>query len=221
MLERIHWLGHATFRINGGPDESGPVIYIDPWQLPAGSPPADIILVSHDHHDHCCPDAIESIRTPDTLIVANQRAADVIGPGVQIIRPYQGAVCFGDISIRAIPAYTVNKVYHAQGYGGLGFVIDMMRHDIYYAGDTDLIPEMDRIRCDIALLPVGGAFTMNAEEAAEAAKRIQPTYAIPMHYGREIPGSRDDGKRFCSLVNGGVQPVELPIENESFRVAVF
>jgi L-ascorbate metabolism protein UlaG (beta-lactamase superfamily) len=177
--------------------------------------------VSHDHHDHCCPDAIDLIRTPDTLIVANQRAADVIGSGVQVIRPYQGAVCFADISIRAVPAYTMNKVYHAQGYGGLGFIIDMMRHDIYYAGDTDLIPEMDRIRCDIALLPVGGTFTMNAEEAAEAVSRIKPLYAIPMHYGREIPGSRDDGKRFCSLVNGAAQVLELPIENESFRVAAY
>jgi L-ascorbate metabolism protein UlaG (beta-lactamase superfamily) len=221
MLERIHWLGHSTFRINGGPDETGPVIYIDPWQLPPDSPPADVILVSHDHHDHCCMDAIKLIRTSDTLIVANQRAAYVIGPGVQIIRPYQGAVCFADVSIRAVPAYTVNKAAHAQGYGGLGFIIDMMRHDIYFAGDTDLIPEMDRIRCDIALLPVGGTFTMTAGEAAEAVKRIKPGFAVPMHYGREIPGSRDDGKRFCALVGDDVQALELPIENESFRVAVF
>jgi L-ascorbate metabolism protein UlaG (beta-lactamase superfamily) len=221
MLERIHWLGHASFRINGGLNEPGPVIYIDPWQLPADSPPADIILVSHDHHDHCCPDAIAQIRTPETLVIANQRTADSLGSEVQVIRPYQGAVCFGDVSIRAVPAYTVNKVYHSQAFGGLGFIIDIMRHDIYFAGDTDLIPEMDRIRCDIALLPVGGAFTMNCEEAAEAVKRIQPAYAVPMHFGREIPGSRDDGKHFCALVNGGVQAVELPIENESFRIVAY
>jgi L-ascorbate metabolism protein UlaG (beta-lactamase superfamily) len=221
MLERIHWLGHSTFRINGGLDEAGPVIYIDPWQLPENSPPADIILVSHDHHDHCCVDDIARIRKANTLIAGNQRAADVIGPGVQIMRPYQGAVCFGDISVRAVPAYTVNKVYHSQSFGGLGFIIDIMRHDIYFAGDTDLIPEMDRIRCDIALLPVGGVFTMNWEEAAEAAKRIHPTYAVPMHFGREVPGSKDDGKRFCALVNSGVQAIELPIENETFRIPTY
>src|SRR5512139_3826911 len=81
MIERIHWLGHASFRINGPPHKDGSIIYIDPWRLPADSPPADIILVSHDHHDHCSPQDIASIRREHTVVVSNTRAAEIIGPG--------------------------------------------------------------------------------------------------------------------------------------------
>ncbi len=216
MIERIHWLGHSSFRINGPPHHDAPVIYIDPWRLEPDAPPADLILVSHDHHDHCSPEDINLIRHKDTVIVANQRAADLIGGRVHVLRPWQGGITVGGVSVRAVPAYTIGKAFHDKAYGGLGFLISLLRHDIYYAGDTDLIPEMEKIGCDIALLPVGGAFTMSYDEAAEAVKLLRPQYAIPMHYGREIPGSRDDGRRFCQLVNSGVQALELPVENSNF-----
>jgi L-ascorbate metabolism protein UlaG (beta-lactamase superfamily) len=136
-----------------------------------------------------------------------------------VLRPWQGAINVGDVSVRAIPAYTINHACHDRAYEGLGFLISWMRHDIYYAGDTDLIPEMEQIGCDIALLPVGGAFTMDWEQAVHAVQLLSPQVAVPMHYGLEIPGSRDDGRRFCQMVNSGVEAVELPIENERFRVA--
>jgi L-ascorbate metabolism protein UlaG (beta-lactamase superfamily) len=214
MLDRIHWLGHASFRINGPPHTDGPVVYIDPWRVPDGSPEADLILVSHDHHDHCSPADIARIRTPDTDILANQRAADLIGPGVRVLRPWQAAVDVFGVSVRAVPAYTLTSAYHERSYGGLGFVITLMRHDIYFAGDTDLIPEMETIGCDIALLPVGGAYTMSYEEAVKAVGLLNPIIAIPMHYGREVPGSRGYGRSFVQLLNGNVQAVELPVENE-------
>jgi len=214
MIERIHWLGHASFRINGPPHhDRSPVIYIDPWRLPDGSTRADLILISHDHYDHCSPEDIALIKKPDTIIISNQRVAHMLGGDVRVLGPWQGAMRVGDASIRTIPAYTLHKAYHDKAYGGLGFLISMMRHDIYYAGDTDLIPEMDKIYCDIAILPVGGAFTMNYDDAAEAVRRMRPRYAIPMSYGREIPGSQYDGQHFCQLVNSGVQALELRIEN--------
>lgn len=213
MIERIHWLGHSSFRINGPPHKDGPVIYIDPWRLPPDSPLADIILVSHDHHDHCSPRDIAQIRQDTTVVIANSRAAEVIGPDVQILRAWQGAINVGEVSLRAVPAYTLDKAFHDKVFDGLGFMITMMRHDIYFAGDTDLIPEIDKIGCDIALLPVGGVFTMNYSEAAEAVKRLRARYAVPMHYGQEVRGSKDDGRRFCEIVNNGAQAMELPLEN--------
>jgi L-ascorbate metabolism protein UlaG (beta-lactamase superfamily) len=134
------------------------------------------------------------------------------------IEPWRGGITVRDVFVRAVPAYTLNKAYHAREFGGLGFLISTMQHDIYFAGDTDLIPEMERIGCDIALLPVGGAFTMNYEEAAKAVRSLAPRYAIPMHYGVEIPGSKDDGRRFCQLVNGGTEAIELPIENQKLKI---
>ncbi len=214
MLGRIHWLGHASFRINGLPHD-GPVIYIDPWRLPDRPPTADLILVSHDHHDHCSPKDIERIYGEKTLILGNERVAQQLDYPVRVLREWQGAssLC-GGASVRAVPAYTPEYAYHDRSYGGLGFLISVSRLDIYYAGDTSLIPEMDKIRCDIALLPVGGSYTMGIDEAAEAVRRIQPHIAVPMHYGREIPGSKANGRYFLQAVNGGVQAVELPIENE-------
>ncbi len=218
MIERIHWLGHASFRINGPPHADGAVIYIDPWCIPPDSPPADLILISHDHYDHCSPQDVARIRRQGTVILASERAASLIGKGAQVLRPWQAAVNVYGVSVRAVPAYTISHAYHNKAFGGVGFIISLMDHDIYFAGDTDLIPEMDKIGCDIALLPVGGAFTMSYEEAAEAAQRLRPKYAIPMHYGREIPGSKGHGRSFVRLVNGGVQAVELTPENERMRI---
>ena len=218
VINRIHWLGHASFRINGPPHDDGTVVYIDPWRLPPDSPPADLILVSHDYHDHCSIHDIDLISDNDTVIIANRRAATQIGPMAQPIEPWRGGITVKDVFIRAVPAYTLNKAYHAREFGGLGFLISMMKYDIYFAGDTDLIPEMEKIGCDIALLPVGGAFTMNSDEAAEAVRCMRPRYAIPMHFGIEIPGSKDDGRRFCQLVNGGTEAVELPIENQKLQI---
>lgn len=218
MIERIHWLGHASFRVNGPPHPDGPVIYIDPWRLPPDSPPADLILISHDHYDHCSPQDVARIRQRSTVILASERAASLIGRGAQVLRPWQAAVDVYGVSVRAVPAYTISHAYHSKAFGGVGFVISLMNHDIYFAGDTDLIPEMGKIGCDIALLPVGGAFTMSYEEAAKAAQRLRPQYAIPMHYGREIPGSKGYGRSFVQLVNGGVQAVELPLENERVHI---
>jgi L-ascorbate metabolism protein UlaG (beta-lactamase superfamily) len=190
-------------------------VYIDPWRLLDDSPLADLILVSHDHYDHYSPEDIEKISRPDTIIVANERAAALIGPRAQVLRPWQGGVVVGGVSVGAVPAYTLERAFHAKAYGGLGFIISMLRHEIYFAGDTDAIPEMDKIGCDIALLPVGGVFTMGYAEAAEVANRMRPAYAIPMHYGLEVPGSQDDGRRFCELVDEGTQAYELPIESSS------
>lgn len=219
MLGRIHWLGHASFRINGPPHDDRPVIYVDPWRLPADAPQADLILISHDHHDHCSPGDIQKIYTDDTLILGNERVAHQLDYPVRVMREWQGAssLC-GGASVRAIPAYTLDYAYHDRSYGGLGYLISVSRLDIYYAGDTGLIPEMGKIRCDVALLPVGGSYTMGIDEAVEAVARIQPHIAIPMHYGREIPGSKANGRYFLQAVNGAAQAVELPIENEHIYV---
>lgn len=220
MLERIHWLGHASFRINGPPHEDGPVVYIDPRHLPADSPRADLILISHDHPDHCSPEDIARIYQEKTLIFGNRRVVDRLTWPVQLLRPWQaGATPCLRVGVRAVPAYTPNHAYHDKSYGGLGFIISMMRYDIYFAGDTELIPEMEKIGCDIALLPVGGRYTMDYEEAAEATRIIRPQIAIPMHYGREVPGSRDYGRLFVQAVNGGVQAIELEIENDRMYIS--
>ena len=112
------------------------------------------------------------------------------------------------IQIEAVPAYNTNKNFHPKQNGWLGFVLTVDGVRIYHAGDTDLIPEMDSIKADIALLPVSGTYVMTAEEAVEAAKIIKPKLVIPMHYD-SIVGSADDARRFCDALAGTCEVVVL------------
>ena len=203
MVKNIHWLGHDSFRI------AGPVtIYVDPWQLPAGSPQADLILVTHDHYDHCSPKDVTRISKADTVIVTIAAAAKKFKGDVRVVKPGDSLTVKG-IPIEVVPAYNVNKKFHPRDAGHVGFIFTVEGQRIYHAGDTDFIPEMKDFKVDIALLPVSGTYVMTADEAASAAKAINPQVAIPMHYG-EIVGSRADAERFQELYEGEV--TILPLE---------
>jgi len=209
LVSNIHWLGHSSFRIEG----DRLVIYIDPWQLKDG-PQADLILISHDHQDHCSPADVAKIRRPDTAVVTIAAAAAKLTGSIEVVGPGDEVMVKG-IFISAVPAYNLNKFrspgmpFHPQASGHVGFVFTVGGQRIYFAGDTDHIPEMKAIKADVALLPVSGTYVMTAVEAAEAAATIQPQVAIPMHIGRSI-GSLADAETFKQ--NASV-PVEiLPME---------
>mgnify|MGYP006289039277 CR=1 FL=1 len=197
MLDHIHWLGHDAFRIDGPP-----TIYIDPYQLAPGSPPADLILITHDHADHCSPDDVAQIQTDDTIIVTVALAAGKLRTNnLRVVIPGDEITVKG-IPIEAVPAYNVNKFrrpgvpFHPPESGYVGFVATVGDQRIYHAGDTDHIPEMAELgRIDVALLPVSGKYVMTVDEAVEATRTIQPRIAIPMHVGRGI-GSLADAETF-------------------------
>jgi L-ascorbate metabolism protein UlaG (beta-lactamase superfamily) len=194
----IVWLGHDTFKIS---DQL--VIYTDPYQLEVAGQ-ADIVLVTHIHGDHCSPADIAKLSKPGMVIVAPAECQDKLrGYAVQIVKPGDRVMVKG-IAIEAVAAYNVNKFrspgvpFHPQADGKLGFIVTIGGRRIYHAGDTDLIPEMSAITCDIALLPVSGTYTMTAPEAAEAAGVLKPALAIPMHYG-VVAGSASDAETFKKL----------------------
>jgi L-ascorbate metabolism protein UlaG (beta-lactamase superfamily) len=199
-ISRLHWLGHDSFRLEGPP-----VIYFDPWQLPEGLPIANLVLVSHEHHDHCSPVDVSKISGPGTVVLASASAAEKL-PGAQAIRPGERVEVAG-VQVEAVPAYNINKFrssgvpFHPQQAGHVGFIVTVEGVRVYFAGDTDHIPEMSEIACDVALLPVSGIYVMTADEAAEAAHILKPDKVIPMHYGSGI-GTVDDGQRFAQLYEG-------------------
>lgn len=198
MLENIHWLGHASVKITGSK-----IIYIDPWKLTKTSP-ADIVLVTHDHYDHCSPDDIAKIRKEETVVISPKDSADRlkakgVSPG--------DTVTVDGVTIKAVPAYNIGKQFHPKGNNWVGYLITMDGRTIYHPGDTDAISEMEGLKPDIAFYPVGGTYTMNAEEAAEVANKMMPRVAIPMHYG-DIVGSRKDAERFKKLCKCKVQILE-------------
>jgi L-ascorbate metabolism protein UlaG (beta-lactamase superfamily) len=196
LMSRLHWLGHDSFRLDGPP-----VIYLDPWRLPAGSPPADLILISHDHNDHCSPIDVEKIRTPATGLIANPSAAGKLKPPVTVLRPGEETTV-GAVRVRAVPAYNVGKHFHPKEAGHNGYVLFLDQESLYFAGDTDAIPEMEGLAVDVALLPVSGVYVMTADEAVEAARSIGPKVAVPMHYGAGVAGTAQDAEQFrrrCSV----------------------
>ncbi len=178
MIDSIEWLGHASFRIQGPP-----LIYIDPWRIPRGAPLADVVLITHDHYDHCSLPDIDKVRAPHTVIIANSTAASLMINAVTL-RPWR-SINVGAACITAVPAY---NSHHPPAFDGLGYVNALNHYDIYYAGDTDLIPEMDRIHPDIAILPIGGRQTMNVDMAVKATQTLKPRWVIPSHWGSANEG---------------------------------
>lgn len=189
VLDKLHWLGHASFRLEGPP-----TIYFDPWQLPPGSPRADVILVSHEHHDHCSPDDIKQIRDAKTVIVANPSAAAKL-KGARVIHAGETLEIAG-VTVKAVPAYNTNKKFHPKSAGHVGYIVTLGSERVYFAGDADHIPEMKTFKCDVALLPVSGTYVMTAAEAVDAFNDIQPQVAVPMHYGAGVAGSQADAQFF-------------------------
>ena len=191
MLKNIKWLGHASFKITGEK-----VIYIDPWHLKKRDK-ADIILITHPHYDHFSPVDISKIQTDQTVIILPEEGKGKLKGKIKKIKPGD-SLSINEVTIEAVPAYNINKSYHPKEKGWVGYIIKMGGFSIYHAGDTDFIPEMKKIKVDIALLPIGGTYTMNAEEAAKACKAFNPEIAIPMHYG-DIVGSIEDAKKFKEI----------------------
>jgi L-ascorbate metabolism protein UlaG (beta-lactamase superfamily) len=208
MVENIHWLGHDSFRIEGTD-----TVYFDPWKLADDAPPADIVLVTHDHYDHFSMDDIRKIAGPRTVVVGPRAVTGQVS-GIETVTVAPGdTVEVRSAKVTAVAAYNVNKFrepgvpYHPKEAGYVGYILDMDGRTIYHAGDTDEIPEMRGIEVDVALLPVSGTYVMTGGEAAEACTMIKATVAIPMHHG-DIVGSADDAQRMRRLCKIPVQVVE-------------
>lgn len=200
----LKWLGHAGFLVN-----NSKVIYIDPYNIKEGLEKADLILITHSHYDHCSVADLQKIVKEGTKIIITADAQSKITRfevpiNIEIVEPGQ-ELDFGGVRISVLSAYNTDKSFHPKDELWVSYLIKMDGVLIYHAGDTDIIPEMQKLtgykqpgKEFVALLPVGGRFTMTAEEAAEAAKIIKPSLAIPMHYGTII-GSEEDAKEFVEL----------------------
>lgn len=196
----LHWLGHAGFRV----DANKRTVYIDPYRV-ADGPKADLVLITHDHFDHFSPDDVRAVSKRGTVVVAPTTVAEHLKGLVVSIAPGESYEQDG-IDVRAVAAYNTNKLdsegkpFHARESGWVGYVLTVGGFSIYHSGDTDVIPEMDQAAgVDIALLPVSGTYVMTPTEAAEAARRIDPGVAIPMHWGTLI-GGRADADEFAQAV---------------------
>lgn len=199
MLENVVVTSHSSIKI-----ESKNTIYIDPFNLKRNYNDADIIFVTHDHYDHFSPDDIKKVMNEDTKIIVPyglyEKASEIGFKDENIIEinPHEEKSVDG-LKFETIPAYNIDKKFHPRENGWVGYIlqIDDMRY--YIAGDTDITEDAKNVQCDVALVPVGGTYTMTAEEAAELVNYINPKAAVPTHYG-SIVGNDEDAEVFIRLL---------------------
>jgi L-ascorbate metabolism protein UlaG (beta-lactamase superfamily) len=185
---RLKWLGHASWKIKTG----GKKIYIDPYQGTYDEE-ADLILSTHSHQDHCDPSKIRMVNGSNTIIIAPNNCASKIGFPVKSLKPGEEET-FDQVTIKAVEAYNVKRFrspgvpFHPKGQG-VGYLLKSEGKTVYHVGDSDFIPEMKDLKgIDVLLIPSGGTYTMDSEDAAEATSVIRPKLAMPMHIWDTDPG---------------------------------
>src|SRR3954454_2358264 len=211
LRDAVEWLGHSGFRVAVGRQ----LVYIDPYRVAADAPKADLILITHGHYDHYSPQDVERLTTTRTELIAPPAVAEMLNGRVHSISPGEEIEpeSVRGVAVRALAAYNTSKrrsdgrVFHPREGGWVGYDVNVRGERLYHAGDTDVIPEMDAVHgVDVALLPVSGTYVMTASEAAEAARRIQPRVAVPMHWGENL-GTRADAEAFARQSPDGVEVV--------------
>ncbi|MBQ7692184.1 MAG: MBL fold metallo-hydrolase [Oscillospiraceae bacterium] len=204
MLDNITVNEHSSIRI-----EDKVIACIDPFRLKEARHDADLILFTHPHFDHFSPEDFYKAAKPDTLFVcplSMKREALEAGIAPAQLRTLEAEENLGilGIEIEGVPAYNTNKPNHPKEKGWLGYVLEIGPHMVYVAGDTDRIPEGEAVQCDVALVPIGGTYTMDAAEAAAFVNAMRPHAVIPTHYG-SIVGSLNDAREFVRRLDRGIE----------------
>lgn len=189
-------------------------IYIDPFQMREEPHDADYILITHDHYDHFSPEDIKKVAGSNTILIVPEKmqrkaneAADLVR---RIITVKPGVYHEIDgLEIETVPAYNILKPFHPKNAEWVGYILRVDGKRIYIAGDTDATKEAKAVKCDIALIPIGGTYTMDAKKAAELVNTLCPSVAIPVHYGN-IVGKPGDGEVFADHVKDPIK-VEFKI----------
>ena len=209
MTENIRVLTHSSIKISGEA-----TIYVDPFHIVEAEGDADIILITHDHFDHFSPEDIAKVIKSNTILVVpkkmKKQASSIPCGEIITVEPGEQKQ-LGKVMIETIPAYNPLKPFHPKGKGWVGYLIEAGGVKIYVAGDTDITEENKKVVCDVAMVPIGGTYTMDAKKAAELVNIIQPKVAIPTHYG-SVAGSKSEEEVFQANVSSDI-PVEVRMES--------
>lgn len=203
VSDSLKWLGQSTVKCQ----VHDKVIYIDPYQI-QHQEKADIILITHPHADHLSPADITKLLKPDTLFVVPQSCRENLAQfsANPIITVMPGETCqTGELMIETVPAYNLYKnQFHHKNSQWVGYILTLNNIRVYHTGDTERIPEMKQVHCDIILVPLGQTYTMNSvQEAANAVLDTGASIAIPIHYGL-YEGTREDAEKLVKILDNQV-----------------
>ena len=203
ITDNVKVFGQNSIRIN-----SSKVIYIDPLYIDQNYNDADFIFITHDHYDHFSPNDISKIIKKDTIIVMPEKMKMSVSQlnidinNIKYVIPNQ-IYHFETISFETVPSYNENKAFHPKSNNWVGYIFNLDKK-YYVAGDTDNVPEIRHIDCDVAFVPIGGTYTMTYREAAELINTMRPKLVVPVHYGT-IVGEKADGEKFKSLIDSSIE----------------
>ncbi len=203
ITDNVKVFGQNSIRIN-----SSKIIYIDPLYIDQNYNDADFIFITHDHYDHFSPNDISKIIKKDTIIVMPEKMKMSVSQlnidmnNIKYVIPNQ-IYHFETISFETVPSYNENKMFHPKSNNWVGYIFNLDKK-YYVAGDTDNVPEIRHIDCDVAFVPIGGTYTMTYREAAELINTMRPKLVVPVHYGT-IVGEKADGEKFKSLIDSSIE----------------
>ena len=208
MLDNIDVFTQNSIRIKN--DYS--TIYLDPFRLKEEPHDADYVFITHPHYDHFSIEDIKKVIKRETIMIVPEKMEDDAGelrPEVKDIVAVKPGIYkeINGLEIETVPAYNTIKPFHPKRAEWLGYILRIDNKRIYISGDTGATKDARQVKCDIALIPIGGTFTMDVKKAAELINLIRPEYAIPTHYGSSV-GNKTDGQTFASLVKKPIKVVE-------------
>ena len=205
MTENIEVFTQSSIRITYGDRR----IYIDPFQMREAPKDADFILITHDHYDHFSPEDIEKVSNGKSVLIVPAKMlpqAEKVSSIVEEIHSVMPGEHYGisGLEFDTVAAYNNLKPFHPKSAGWVGYILQIDGQRIYVSGDTDMNRDNRDVKCDIALVPIGGTYTMDAKKAAEFINTIRPTVAIPTHYG-SIVGKKEDADVFAADVKAPIR----------------
>ncbi len=195
ILNGIEVFCHSSIKI-----KKDITIYIDPYKIDKEYNDADYVFCTHEHYDHFSPEDIEKVMKEDTVIIT---VPNTLAETMKLQPDRSKIILVGpnesydmkNIKFETTVAYNENKLFHQKSKEWVGYIITIQGERFYIAGDTDDLPELENIKCDVAFVPIGGMYTMNHSEAANLVNEIHPKVAVPIHYGLII-GSKEDADIF-------------------------
>ncbi|MDE6748661.1 MAG: MBL fold metallo-hydrolase [Lachnospiraceae bacterium] len=200
-LDNITVNTQSSIRIEGSE-----TVYFDPFEVESEKHDADVIFITHEHHDHFDPGSITKVKKESTILVAPKSMKDKvisesgIAPEKCVFMEPGEKQEQGEIMIEAVPAYNKMKPFHTKGKNWIGYIVKMDNICYYVAGDTDVNEDIKKVQCDVALIPIGGHFTMDKKQAANYIADLKPKAVIPTHYG-SIIGNKSDGQDFMKALD--------------------
>ena len=204
MLEGFELLGHSSIKITGDR-----VIYIDPYKIKDEPKDADMIFITHTHYDHFSSEDIQKVRNQNSIIIITDDGyTECLKMGfkehqINRVEPNKRYQLHG-LNFETVPAYNVKSQFHPKSSNWVGYILEIRSASYYIAGDTDMNEDNVQVECDVAFVPVGGTYTMDAVEAAKFVNEIQPRIAVPIHYGT-IVGTKADAERFEGLLKSTIE----------------